>query len=104
MMRARLLLLLLLSLCFALPAAAQESTETPETTETPIPTVTPTPTPEMQIVWTLQPSIEGEPGQAVALVYQMTVGDVINAVLLFALFVLGLVSLTLYLLRRSVPR
>lgn len=82
--------------------AVYAQTDTPTPTETPTitltpsitptPTNTPTPTPDLYDVWTLPPpEVTGEAtpeaGQAVAVKYEVTAGDVAISMLLFALLV-----------------
>lgn len=74
------------------PTPTLTPSETPTPTITPTPSNTPTPTPDLYLVWTLPaPTPEGTeeaaPGQAVAVVYTVTAGETMNAVLLFAIFV-----------------
>lgn len=110
MMRKRLVSLVI-ALLLVGSVAAQESTETPtpeataEVTETPTlevtPEVTATVTPDLYAFWTMEPPAESTTGQAVALKYEMTAGGVINAVLLFAIFITLLVMGTIVMLRKT---
>lgn len=75
------------------PALAQD-TDTPVPTITPTPTATFTPTPDLFVFSTIPaPGGAGDPGQPVAVRFEITAGELLIAVLLFALFVLNLLSL-----------
>lgn len=81
------------------PTIQPTCTVVPGATDTP----TITPTADVYSIWTMvPPATTGtpQPGQPVAMKREFTMGGVVNAVLLFALFVTALIILTIALLRK----
>jgi len=101
----RTLVVLVIASLLVIPVLAQPETETPTPTPTSTPTVTltpsvtPTPTPDLYAVWTLPAESTDEPGQAVAIVYTVSAGELVNALVSFALLCTLLCLLIVYLWR-----